>query len=177
MEIKNFNKYFETSNVSDKKHNEEHIDSKLTSENYLELLLNEYENQEMSKEDLLDTLKHYAKLYHNERVQETISENVDVDEKIDIKTGSHVSNKEHNREQYEVVKNILFDKSNPHRNLFEEEELFLDDTNGLISIIEYTYSDIDREAAKEIYEYLKSNFKENMDKILVFIGSHTFGLK
>jgi len=38
----------------------------MKSENYLDLLIQEYNNQELTNEDLKNTLKHYAKLYHEE---------------------------------------------------------------------------------------------------------------
>jgi hypothetical protein len=39
----------------------------MKSENYLELLLNVYENGELTKEDLKSTLEHYAYLYNKEQ--------------------------------------------------------------------------------------------------------------
>lgn len=42
----------------------------MTSSQYHELLLNEYENRELSKEDLSDTLKYYAKLFLEENRNE-----------------------------------------------------------------------------------------------------------
>lgn len=41
----------------------------MTSKHYHDLLLNEYENKELSKEDLSSTLKHYANLYFKERLK------------------------------------------------------------------------------------------------------------
>lgn len=38
----------------------------LNSNNYLELLLNEYESKELTKEDLKSTIKHYGDLRVNE---------------------------------------------------------------------------------------------------------------
>tara|TARA_R110002012_G_scaffold287972_1_gene480564 strand:+ start:222 stop:344 length:123 start_codon:yes stop_codon:yes gene_type:complete len=39
----------------------------MSSEQYKQLLVNEYKNQELSPEDFENTLEHYAKLYHNEK--------------------------------------------------------------------------------------------------------------
>ena len=41
----------------------------MKSKYYHDLLLNEYENKELSKEDLSSTLKHYANLYFKERLK------------------------------------------------------------------------------------------------------------
>ena len=41
----------------------------MKSKDYLELLLNEYEDREMTKEELSSTLKHYANLYFKERLK------------------------------------------------------------------------------------------------------------
>jgi hypothetical protein len=43
----------------------------MKSKDYLNLLLNEYENKELSKEDLESTLKHYAELFSKEKSQKT----------------------------------------------------------------------------------------------------------
>ena len=55
----------------------------MKSKDYLSLLLNEYENKELSKEDLKSTLKHFADLYHNEKV---LNDNIEQDFKSSIKT-------------------------------------------------------------------------------------------
>ena len=44
----------------------------MKSKDYLELLLNEYEDREMTKEELSSTLKHYANLYFKERLKKII---------------------------------------------------------------------------------------------------------
>jgi hypothetical protein len=41
----------------------------MKSKDYLNLLLNEYENKELSKEDLESTLKHFAELVSKEQSQ------------------------------------------------------------------------------------------------------------
>ena len=41
----------------------------MKSKDYLELLLNEYEDREMTKDELSSTLKHYAHLYFKERLK------------------------------------------------------------------------------------------------------------
>lgn len=47
----------------------------MKSKNYLELLLNEYENRELTKEDLKSTLEHYAYLYNQEQKGEALNYN------------------------------------------------------------------------------------------------------
>ena len=71
----------------------------MKSENYLELLLNEYENRELTKEDLKSTLEHYAHLYNKEQkkvmknqeyVLELLKESiVDTDKMWETKSESH----------------------------------------------------------------------------------------
>lgn len=59
----------------------------MKSKDYLILLLNEYENKDLSKEDLESTLKHFADLYHNEKV---LNHNVEQDFKSSIKTLDYI---------------------------------------------------------------------------------------
>ena len=40
----------------------------MTSENYRQLLNNEFDAKEMTKADFDDTLMHFAKLYHTEQL-------------------------------------------------------------------------------------------------------------
>lgn len=48
----------------------------MKSKYYLDLLLNEYENRELSKEDLKSTLKHYAELFSKEKKTKKISKDL-----------------------------------------------------------------------------------------------------
>jgi hypothetical protein len=43
----------------------------MQSKDYMQLLANEYDNKELSKDDLISTLKHYAELYHEEQTIKT----------------------------------------------------------------------------------------------------------
>jgi hypothetical protein len=71
----------------------------MKSENYLELLLNVYENGELTKEDLKSTLEHYAYLYNKEQkkvmknqgyILELLKESiVDTDKMWETKSESH----------------------------------------------------------------------------------------
>ena len=54
----------------------------MKSKYYHDLLLNEYENKELSKEDLSSTLKHYANLYFKEKLKSKLKAQ---QEKLDIK--------------------------------------------------------------------------------------------
>ena len=40
----------------------------MKSKDYLQLLLNEYESRELTREDLKNTLLHFANLYHKENI-------------------------------------------------------------------------------------------------------------
>lgn len=48
----------------------------MQSKDYMQLLANEYDNKELSKDDFISTLKHYAELYHKEQtMQQPINNN------------------------------------------------------------------------------------------------------
>lgn len=46
----------------------------MESKDYMQLLANEYDSKELSKDDFISTLKHYAELYHKEQNIKTIIE-------------------------------------------------------------------------------------------------------
>jgi len=79
--------------------------------------------------------------------------------KILIKTGSHYSNKEWNRQQFSKINKVLFnEEENPFYKFFNEERLFLDDTNGFISIAAHSYDDYNFcRIAKKLAKYLLDN--------------------
>jgi hypothetical protein len=43
----------------------------MESKDYMQLLANEYDSKELSKDDFVSTLKHYAELYHKEQTIKT----------------------------------------------------------------------------------------------------------
>jgi hypothetical protein len=55
----------------------------MKSDNYLQLLLSEYTNKELSHDDLKSTLIHFAKLYHKEKEQK-IRINQDLKSRINL---------------------------------------------------------------------------------------------
>jgi len=68
--------------------------------------------------------------------------------KILIKTGSHYSNAEWNKSQRKRINDILFDKRNPFYKVFDKERLYLDDTNGFISLVQTNYEDFSKKASR-----------------------------
>lgn len=72
-----------------------------------------------------------------------------------IKTGSGVS--KHNRSQFDKINDLLLDKDNPCFELFNEETLFLDSTDGFISIVQSDEDCITKEEAELIADYLFKN--------------------
>ncbi len=75
-----------------------------------------------------------------------------------IYTGSHCQNSINNREAFSKINDLLLDKKNPYYDIFNEEKLFLDDTNGFLSIIQssglYNFSE---KICEGIYEYILEN--------------------
>jgi hypothetical protein len=70
-------------------------------------------------------------------------------EKILIKTGSHYSNAEWNKSQHKRINDILFnEEKNPFYRIFNEERLYLDDTNGFISLVQTNYEDFSKKAPR-----------------------------
>ena len=99
-------------------------------------------------------------------------------EKITIKTGSHTSVDQINKEAFDKLNTLLFSKNNPLKKYFEQEDLMLDSTDRHISIIPSSiHSEYPSE--KEINEFLSflnSHIEANAD-LLVFIGNQTYNLK
>lgn len=54
---------------------------------------------------------------------------------IEILTGSHYHNTEHNKQQFDKINDLLFSKENPIYKKFNEDNFFLNDCNGFISIV------------------------------------------
>lgn len=78
---------------------------------------------------------------------------------IEIKTGSHYTNKKHNEEQFDKINNLLSSKKNPLYNIFDREQYYLDDCDGLISIIKSSYlnKDLTDKQLMKLKEYLKKH--------------------
>ena len=54
---------------------------------------------------------------------------------IQILTGSHSSNSRHNKQLFNEINELLYSKKNPIYKKFNEDKFFLDDCDGLISIV------------------------------------------
>lgn len=99
---------------------------------------------------------------------------------IKIYTGSHYLNKERNRQAFKELNTLLLSNKNPHQELFQTEELFLDDTDGFISIIpscrEAFYSKENKVTYKDLRELAWFIFDNvNCDEDLyVYIGGDLF---
>ena len=89
---------------------------------------------------------------------------------IEILTGSHFKNEEHNKEQFSKINDLLLDKKNPLCKKFNQELFFLDDCDGLISIVKSGSTDKDLSSLQfhKLKSYLKKFIK--MDGFL-FVGS------
>jgi hypothetical protein len=90
---------------------------------------------------------------------------------IEILTGSHASNTSHNLEQFSKINNLLLNKDNPLYKKFNEENFYLDDCNGLISIIKssYYFKELTEKQFDELKNYLKKFIK--LDDGFLFVGS------
>jgi len=70
-------------------------------------------------------------------------------EKILIRTGSNYKNAEWNKSQRSKIKTILLNEKDPFYRIFNEERLYLDDTNGFISLVQTNhYEDFSKRAPK-----------------------------
>lgn len=100
-------------------------------------------------------------------------ENLDND-KIEISTSSHPSSKEKNKEAFTKLNNLLLSEENPHYDVFNTEELYLDDTDGLISLVPSSHVtfDMSEKKAKSIAEYIRKHLS-NKD-ITIFVASYIF---
>lgn len=59
--------------------------------------------------------------------------------KIEILTGSHYSNEEYNKKQFKKINELLLNEKNPLYKKFNQEEFYLDDCDGLISIVKSSH--------------------------------------
>ena len=77
---------------------------------------------------------------------------------ITIGNSSHYTQEEENKKAFDLLnEKLISDKSNPLYNEFQEEKLYLDDTNGFVSIVGSVYDDYEPsdKKIKEFKEYLK----------------------
>lgn len=96
-------------------------------------------------------------------------------EQIEIRTGSHFRNKELNKEQFPILNSMLLSEENPEYDLFNTETLYLDDTDGLISIVKSsTHHDITEEQASRINDFIRTKLKDNGDGVWIYIDSYLF---
>tara|TARA_R110001606_G_C14892706_1_gene592918 strand:+ start:177 stop:476 length:300 start_codon:yes stop_codon:yes gene_type:complete len=92
--------------------------------------------------------------------------------KLEILTGSHFSNKKHNLNLSEEINDILLSKKNPLSKKFNEEQLFLDDTDGFISVVKssYIFKEMTNKQVIKLKEYLLQ-YIEPFDGFLCVGGS------
>ena len=99
---------------------------------------------------------------------------------IRIDTSSHYLAKERNKKAFYELNNLLLGEKNPYQELFQTEKLFLDDTDGFISIVPsckdafyskdspITYGDLEKLA-----DFIWSNI-EFYGTLYIFIGDYVF---
>jgi hypothetical protein len=81
--------------------------------------------------------------------------------KIEILTGSHPICKQHNQGVFKEINNLLLSEENPLYKKFNEEDLWLDDTDGLISIVSNSYTKgITANQFNKVKNYLLNFIKE-----------------
>lgn len=80
---------------------------------------------------------------------------------IEILTGSHWRNSEHNKEQFDKINDLLLDKKNPLFKKFNEGQYSLDDCDGFIGIRKTSYLDKDLTEKQliKLKQYLKKYIK------------------
>jgi len=89
---------------------------------------------------------------------------------IEILTGSHFKNEEHNKKQFTKINDLLLSKKNPLFQKFSQELFFLDDCDGFISIVKSSsvVKDLSYLQFNKLKSYLKKFVK--MEGFL-FVGS------
>lgn len=96
----------------------------------------------------------------------------DDNNKIEIRTGSHSSNRDINKKAFSKLNNLLLSKENPHFDLFNEEELYLDDVDGIVSIVPSSHIyKVNPDVASEINDFILDNLTNN---VWVYIGPYIF---
>jgi len=89
---------------------------------------------------------------------------------IEILTGSHEKNGEHNKKQFSKINDLLLSKKNPLCKKFNCEDFYLDHCEGFISIVKSSsvVKDLSSLQFDKLKSYLKKHIK--MDGFL-FVGS------
>ena len=151
-----------TSNIT----SDEITDEELNDENI------EEENPEESEEDMN---VEYNKTTPDEMEEIIKKENYNRrlnEEKIEIFTGSHYMNSERNKEAFNLLNEKLLSTDNPYYDLFNSERLYLDDTNGFISIqSNNSQNELYDFGVKGLANYIKSLLKY---PVPIYIGGYYF---
>jgi len=93
---------------------------------------------------------------------------------IEIYTSSHYTSEEKNKKAFTQLYDLLLDeKLNQYFNLFNQEELILDDTNGLISIIDNTDDSFTYVDMMTLNNFIRKYIKYD-DNIIIYIGGVSF---
>jgi len=93
---------------------------------------------------------------------------------IEILSGSHTSIPSHNHEAYDDVSELLLSDENPYKDIFQEETLFLDSTDGYIGIEYHTYIDLDDYMDyKELTEFVNW-LREKVKVDSIYVGDFVF---
>ena len=99
---------------------------------------------------------------------------------IRIDTSSHYLAKEHNKGAFYELNSLLLSEKNPYQELFQTEELFLDNIDGFISIVPscksafyskdnpITYDDLEKLA-----DFIWDNI-EFYGTLYIYIGDYIF---
>jgi len=77
---------------------------------------------------------------------------------IEILTGSHEKNGEHNKKQFSKINDLLLSKKNPLFQKFSYEHFYLDDCDGFISIVKSSY--VVKDLSSLQFDKLKSYLKK-----------------
>jgi len=91
---------------------------------------------------------------------------------IEIFTGTNSSNKERNNESFEKLNDLLLSEKNPYYDLFNQENLYLDDTDGFIGIIDNAEEeDFDYVDMMKLNNFIRDHLKNDVN---VVIGTYYF---
>ena len=93
---------------------------------------------------------------------------------ITISSSSHVSTKALNREAFSEVDELLLSQDNPLSELFQEETLFLDSTDGYVGIQYHTYIDLDDFAGMGKLRSFVNWLRKCVDVEGIYIGDYAF---
>lgn len=117
----------------------------------------------------IKSLKFFGTIIREE-VKKVLNEN-----KIEIYTGSHPKGDEINKKAFKKLNALLLSDKNPFQDMFQTEYLYLDDTNGFVSIVHSSHMDehISYEDAKKLNQWIRKQITNSND-VYVYIGDYVF---